>query len=491
MKALKTLTAIAVVISQLFTFATPAFATVAGEMRKLLVTAYYSPLPDQDFYIKGSHRADVILNGRGTNGADGTEVFQGMLAAPKTYPFGTRVRIPGLGVGEVHDRGGAILARKGYDRIDVWMGHGEDGLSRALNWGARIVMGEVFWEAHQVEPGLNYMWVSPKLPDSLVARLTNSTVQDPAVFNKPITPTSNVADIKEVQKALTTLGYYSGPIDGKYSEVTEKAVLGFQLENNVIGSPSEFGAGNFGPLTRSSLKDKLAGFNLEVAKEQNRLGHNLSLLSVGLGKNSTGNAVISLQQMLWELGYYHGELTGTYDSKTIDAVFDFQTAYGVLASAYDSGAGFYGKQTHEALTLVVAERISRVGDFPHQIQTWVPAKKELPKIASLKAPEVKRERQALHFSMDLMNTKITQDDQNSPTFSHVIDLNDRGDIVATLQNILIREGVLEAGLNTGYYGSKTAAAVAAFQVKKGIIQSVTDTGAGRIGSKTLEVLNSI
>ena len=68
-----------------------------------------------------------------------------MLAAPKTYPFGTRVMIPGLGVGEVHDRGGAILARKGYDRIDVWMGRGEEGLSRALNWGARLVEGEVYF----------------------------------------------------------------------------------------------------------------------------------------------------------------------------------------------------------------------------------------------------------------------------------------------------------------------------------------------------------
>ena len=50
--------------------------TTAGnapmEKRKLLVTAYYSPLPNQSFYIRGSLAADKRLNGRGTNGADGT-----------------------------------------------------------------------------------------------------------------------------------------------------------------------------------------------------------------------------------------------------------------------------------------------------------------------------------------------------------------------------------------------------------------------------------
>jgi 3D (Asp-Asp-Asp) domain-containing protein len=166
------------------------------EKRKLLVTAYYSPLPDQDFYIRGSYEADIRLNGRGTNGADGTEVYVGMLAAPRTYPFGTRVSIPGLGVGEVHDRGGAILAGKDYDRIDVWMGHGEEGLARALNWGARVVEGEVYFTAHQVEPGLSFGWVSSTLPEAFVQRLKNksvkpsNTVSDSAPVTAPKTVTT-------------------------------------------------------------------------------------------------------------------------------------------------------------------------------------------------------------------------------------------------------------------------------------------------------------
>ena len=60
---------------------------------KFVVTAYYSPLPNQSYYMKGSYEADVVLNGRGTNGASGKEVFIGMLAAPKKYPFGTKIHL--------------------------------------------------------------------------------------------------------------------------------------------------------------------------------------------------------------------------------------------------------------------------------------------------------------------------------------------------------------------------------------------------------------
>lgn len=77
--------------------------------RKFVVTAYYSPLPGQSLYLRGSYEADIRLNGNGTNGASGKEVFAGMLAAPKTYAFGTRIELSGIGIGIVEDRGGAIV----------------------------------------------------------------------------------------------------------------------------------------------------------------------------------------------------------------------------------------------------------------------------------------------------------------------------------------------------------------------------------------------
>src|SRR3990167_3854949 len=91
-----------------------------------IVTGYYSPLPGQEHYVTGSYESDVYLNGRGTNGASGSEVFPGMLAAPKSYPFGFKIDIPGVGISEIQDRGGAIVnaGERGheYDRLDIWMG---------------------------------------------------------------------------------------------------------------------------------------------------------------------------------------------------------------------------------------------------------------------------------------------------------------------------------------------------------------------------------
>ena len=77
--------------------------------QEFVVTAYYSPLPGQSFYLKGNLEAEKILNGNGTHGASGKPVFAGMIAAPKTYDFGTRIDFQGLGVGIVEDRGGAIV----------------------------------------------------------------------------------------------------------------------------------------------------------------------------------------------------------------------------------------------------------------------------------------------------------------------------------------------------------------------------------------------
>ncbi|MBU0727933.1 peptidoglycan-binding protein [Patescibacteria group bacterium] len=460
-----------------------------GQSRKFLVTGYYSPLPNQSFYVRGSYEADIRLNGRGTNGADGTQVYVGMLAAPKTYPFGTRIVLPGLGVGEVHDRGGAIIAGADYDRIDVWMGHGEEGLARALNWGARIVEGEIFWSAHQIEPGLSFSWIDSGLPQKVIDRMRPKALQDPQVFTKAITKQSNTADIKELQEALTTFGYYHGDVTGTYDQATTDAVLAFQLVEGVIPNENTAGAGNFGPKTQTKLKEVLESFNAEVRKEQKRLEQNRELLNAGLGKTAEGEDVVALQRMLWELGYYNGPLNGEYDTATIDAVFEFQLAYNIVSSNWDSGAGYYGKQTHAALTNAVNSKIQQVAKYPMQKQVWVPSSKDLPKIASLEPPKVEIERQSLSFAPELMKQDVDLD--LSDQLIKELDLYDKNSEVIKLQNILIKNGYLIAGLNTGYYGAKTESAVLKFQMEKGIVDSAMSQGAGRVGPMTRKALNSL
>lgn len=104
-----------------------------GKTFNCRISAYYSPQKNQGRYATGSYAGDIRLNGRGTNGASGRQVFPGMIAAPKHIAFGTKIDVPGYGIGEVQDRGGAI---KG-NRLDLYFGKGEAALNAALTFGIR------------------------------------------------------------------------------------------------------------------------------------------------------------------------------------------------------------------------------------------------------------------------------------------------------------------------------------------------------------------
>lgn len=45
------------------------YAANTENEKDFIVTAYYSPLPNQSFYLKGDYEAEKKLNGNGTNGA--------------------------------------------------------------------------------------------------------------------------------------------------------------------------------------------------------------------------------------------------------------------------------------------------------------------------------------------------------------------------------------------------------------------------------------
>ena len=118
-------------------------ATVFSATQYFTVTAYYSPLPDQKYYLKWDYDAERRLNGMWIRWASGRGVFSGMIAAPKNYQFGTKVYLQWLWVWDIQDRGWAIVNawERGYkhDRLDVWMWYGDEGLRRALAWGKRTI----------------------------------------------------------------------------------------------------------------------------------------------------------------------------------------------------------------------------------------------------------------------------------------------------------------------------------------------------------------
>lgn len=134
----------------------------------------------------------------------------------------------------------------------------------------------------------------------------------------------------------------------------------------------------------------------------------------------------------------------------------------------------------------VEDKIEILAGYPKEIQVWVPSKKVLPEIAHLKVPEIVSERQELSFAEAIMNKKVVQ----QISLTSALDMNDQGEEVVRLQNFLITRGYLTEGLNTGYYGRQTEAAVLKFQIEQGIVSDSYAAGAGRVGPQTLAVINS-
>ncbi|MFC1747752.1 peptidoglycan-binding protein [Pseudomonadota bacterium] len=335
-----------------------------------VISAYYSPLPGQERYATGSYSADIRLNGSGVNGADGTPVYPGMIAAPKTYPFGTKMKIEGVGTVAVHDRGGAIVTagNRGYsyDRLDIWMGYGDAGLKRALNWGKRTVPVTVYG----IDPSIAEYVTLPGYNESekhVVANtLTNSeqsgTSSAPAPAPAPSEPAissglsigSTGTNVEYLQSKLSNLGYYEGPIDGVYDNETANAVYRFQLDQKIVYSEYDYGAGFFGPKTSRILAS--TSVNVAVANAQTENFDINNVFNSDLTLGASGDEVRKLQAELKNINLLGIDPTGYYGEVTSHAVFKFQQVNELAGSKESPGAGIFGPKTRGAFNELLAER---------------------------------------------------------------------------------------------------------------------------------------
>ncbi len=318
-----------------------------GEKRMFTVTGYYSPLPNQNFYVTGSYEGDIRLNGHGVRGADGTPVFPGMIAAPSSYRFGTKVCLPNFGCGQVHDRGGAIVEKGGrniarHDRLDLWLGYGEEGLARALELGLWHTEGTIYAAGAPVEVAVNFKAATPisKILDLPIIR----------EFSENLYAGNNGEAVKELQQALQDLSHYDGEIDGVYSEAVRLAVLEFQLDNFVVESASSQGAGGFGPKTRESLSRTLHDFETQQRLAEKWVGFEFDK-NMARGKRDI--AVIKLQEILVQQEFLDHAPTGYFGKLTEKALTEFQIANGIVQSAHANGAGNLGPKTREYLNQVL------------------------------------------------------------------------------------------------------------------------------------------
>jgi 3D (Asp-Asp-Asp) domain-containing protein len=110
--------------------------TLGEQTMEVMATAYYKPLPNQKRFLMGSYRAEVEMNGQGIATFVGNPPLIGSVAVdPTVIAFGTPMEIPGYGLGIAEDKGRDIKGR----RIDLFMGEGDEGLQKCLDWGSKRI----------------------------------------------------------------------------------------------------------------------------------------------------------------------------------------------------------------------------------------------------------------------------------------------------------------------------------------------------------------
>ncbi len=247
--------------------------------KPFILSAYYSPLPCQKRYATGSYQADIRLNGSGVNGADGTPVYPGMVAAPRNYKFGMKLDIPGIGITAVHDRGGAIVnagvRTNAHDRLDIWMGYGDKGLTRALQWGKRTLDVTVYGVNDSIREQVLLGDYSPDEaipgecdPDEPATYVSNNTVIEYKVDLKEVKSTDDFTRnlysglsgeaVARLQKKLSDLNLYRAELSGRFDALTKHAVFKFQQSQDIVGDAATIGAGVFGPQTRARMNEILS-----------------------------------------------------------------------------------------------------------------------------------------------------------------------------------------------------------------------------------------
>lgn len=453
--------------------------------KQFLISAYYSPLPGQNRYLRGTYEKDIRLNGRGVAGADGTGVYDGMLAAPKNYAFGTKIFLPSLGIGTVHDRGGAIIAKANYDRIDVWMGYGDAGLTRALNWGMRMIEGTIYPDGANLQDNIDYTWIPTSPSTTINLKTTSAPIVVKNTFTKGLGKNSSGEEVKILQEKLKELGYFDAETTGTYGSQTIESVFAFQKDQGILSSWNEYGAGYFGNTTREKLnkiisqneQEKVAEKAISDLASETIVEDTKLLITSGLGKDAEGEDVEKLQQTLKDLGYYDGEINGKYDVATIDAVLEFQKEFSLISKDSDYGAGFFGPKTKKALEEALVKKESELHfgellaemDFSDNTIIVAFEKQEKPVISKTKVFAVKPKEQLI--SMTLQK-------------------GDQGEIVKELQKKLIKEGYLNIIQETDFFGAMTEEALIQYQIDNGIIPAKNNPGAGIVGPMTRQSLNA-
>ena len=135
-----------------------------------------------------------------------------------------------------------------------------------------------------------------------------------------------------LQKNLRAMGYFQGDCTGNFGDLTQRAVLQFQAENNLEQT---------GAADAATWEVLYSGMAVTLRSSD--------ILQTG----DVGEAVVQLQQRLQELGYFTREATGEFTTGTETAVRLFQMAAGLDVT---------GDADEETLSRLNAQDAPAIGD---------------------------------------------------------------------------------------------------------------------------------
>ena len=166
--------------------------------------------------------------------------------------------------------------------------------------------------------------------------------------------------VKQLQKDLEELDYYTGSITGKFGNLTKEAVRLFQKDHGLTSD------GIAGAKTLAKIKSKLTGEEAKAEESGTEVGtgssvvnppaslNNVSKLNteVTLRLGSRSGYVTRLQIALTALGYFTDKCDGVFGSNTQDAVKLYQKAKGLTED------GVAGRATLKAINKDVEDGVT-------------------------------------------------------------------------------------------------------------------------------------
>lgn len=374
-----------------FTFQTVKASTpVFSSENYFVVTAYYSPLPNQKYYFKGSYEADMKLNGRWVAWASWKPVFAWMFAAPKRYSFWTKIYLEWIWVWEVADRWWAIVSTDPsesrwyqYDRIDIWMWHGEEWLARALAFWKKTIKWYVIADSStEVSINLN----SLPSPNSILAKYEVNPTENTKVVNNSTTTVSQVTvtkipdiigklqvnpktpkeeDVKKLQTLFTEMWMYKWKIDGKYDSIKD-TFIAYQAYRWIITSKNSAEAWYFWDKTITQLNKDYALVlekNWDKIEQTKKIEAQLASIKKSVDSRvethissiwtpkvwDVGENVRNLQKTLKTLWYFKVADTAIFWETTKNSLIKYQMDKWIIKSKEEDGAWLFWPKTKESL----------------------------------------------------------------------------------------------------------------------------------------------